>query len=353
MLRLPNELLSHVAAFAQDEDLLSLRLTCKLLECLSHKYFIAAFMTEIHFSASPAGIKLLEKKIAHPKFGPCIRTIMASVTEDLFLQTGVLRALLRDVFNGLSRLGHNLRFGVSCRPIHDQTFGTALQVFELARLMIAVKPSELLLERFIIDLRQLPSNGDNHALKNHLAFLSGAIATSGTIFTQSPFTQSDVDILMLNRGQVSRSSLDARWTISEGGSCFEFHDLEHDRYLCWITMLWPINSSVRKVQFKNCRVSICTLEFLFITAQSASWHLELRDCHFTGADPWTVSDSLMLKSLLYNRASGLNSCLLSNLRSQSGPIFAGEFEASSPYEIRERMSIIKFSAQSDVDEEAN
>lgn len=61
----------------------------------------------------------------------------------------------------------------------------------------------------------------------------------------------------------------------------------------------------------------------------------------------------MLKGLLCNRANGLNSCLLSNLTSQSGPIFAGEFEALNSHEIRERVSTIKFFEQADVSEEAD
>ena len=61
----------------------------------------------------------------------------------------------------------------------------------------------------------------------------------------------------------------------------------------------------------------------------------------------------MLKDVFCNKAGGLNSCLLSNLTNQSGPILADDFVASSPHEIRERMSTVKFLEQAIGDDEAN
>lgn len=341
MLQLPNEILSHVAAFTQDEDLLSLRLTCKLLESLTYKHFVAAFMTEIHFSASLAGIQRLENKIAHPKFGPCIRTIMASVTEDRLVQKAECRALLTDIFAEVARSGHGSRLGVSCCLIRIQSLATAIRAVDFARLMFDAKPPELPLEKFVVDLSQLPPDDSFHDF-------SGISPHPGISSIQR-----DVDVLLLYPDQVMGSSLNLRCTITEGGTCFKFNDLECEAYLFWASLLWPTNHSVKKVHVKHCNLSISTLVSLLAHVKSSSWHLELKNCHFIDPCPWTNKGSLFLKRAFDYNTSGLTSCSLRNLTSQSGPILADDLEASKPNEIRKRMSTIKFFEQTDVDEGAS
>ncbi|KAI5240433.1 hypothetical protein E4T43_06066 [Aureobasidium subglaciale] len=96
LLRLPNELLVRTANFLPDEDLPALRLTCKHLVSITHKHFIAAFIRETHFEASPAGFQRLDQIVSHPTFDPHVRTCMALVSTRVLKQSLQMETRVRE-----------------------------------------------------------------------------------------------------------------------------------------------------------------------------------------------------------------------------------------------------------------
>ncbi|CAD0091963.1 unnamed protein product [Aureobasidium vineae] len=278
MLRLPNELISRIADFSQDKDLLSIRLTCKHLEQITSKHFIAAFITEPHFHASLACVQRLEELITHPKL-EC-------------------RALLAKIFAKISCLRRDFQFGVVCHhPISDQSSEPAIRAADFARLMFDARPPGLPSATLNIDLRQLPDTDIDYILQSHLLFLPGALFQRGA---------PGVD----------------RNTITENGTRFKLDGLEHGFYTNCCMDYWLSKLPVQNMHIVNCEFSVRSLALLLGNVRSSPWHLELKDCHFNDGSSWTKDKSR-------------------------------DFEAASPYEIRERLNTVRFAEQPDSDEEGD
>lgn len=154
MLRLPNELLSRIADFAWDEDLPSMRLTCKHLEQMTRKHFIDASIKETKFSASVAGIQRLEKIVTNARFGPCVRRCLARLDQRALFGHAFHEGLLAmgRVFSGISHYKHDLEFGIICR---SSTAFTTDGAKVAVALMIQAKPANVSLKPLLFDLTQL------------------------------------------------------------------------------------------------------------------------------------------------------------------------------------------------------
>ncbi|KEQ93355.1 hypothetical protein AUEXF2481DRAFT_42084 [Aureobasidium subglaciale EXF-2481] len=114
LLRLPNELLVRTADFLPDGDLPAIRLTCKHPVLITHKHFIAAFITETYFEASLSGIQRLIHIVSHPTFGPYVKKCMASTKEGPLVHQDKCEKLLAHVFTKLSLHGHCFDLSILC-----------------------------------------------------------------------------------------------------------------------------------------------------------------------------------------------------------------------------------------------
>ncbi|CAD0096350.1 unnamed protein product [Aureobasidium mustum] len=352
MLWLPNELLSRIAEFTLDEDIPSLRLTCKHLKRITSKHFISAFVREIHFSTTFEGIQRLEQIVQHAEFGPSIERCMATVDGSLVLSSlrgPVVRRRYRErllrIQQALSRIAHHehgLELGITCR---HQSSSILEKAWRAATLMSNAKPTSVILRSFIIDLEKL-SVIDIPGIRACLTELP-------TFLINNDLIESDVIVRFPNRGEATASPSMPQLITTRDGTCIKLSDMvPHDDLHC-LAILWllVLGDQLKELHIISCKLLISDFRLLFSLVVSHSLRLEIKDCQFDHT--WTEHDSNLLKEFLCCRDSGLSSCHLSNLTSNSGPILADEFEASSLYEIRERINTLKFLEQASVDEEAN
>ncbi|KAG9577340.1 hypothetical protein KCU77_g13019, partial [Aureobasidium melanogenum] len=218
MLQLPNELLSRIADFSQDEDLPSMRLSCKLLEQNTRKCFAAAFITEITFPASLFGIRRLKEILANSKFGPCVERCMALVDRGPLFDQDRCEALLTEIFFKLSRNGHSFDFGIVYRPHpDDQDFASCEQLLrrsrDFARMMVDAYPSKSPVQRFIVDHRNLP-------LKHRFTefYLRDLASRLSPLSYGSPSMHRDVEVRMRDRDENFRGSSMFRLSFSQKGT---------------------------------------------------------------------------------------------------------------------------------------
>ncbi|KAG9518570.1 hypothetical protein KCV07_g5444, partial [Aureobasidium melanogenum] len=341
MLRLPNELLSRIADFSQDDNLPSMRLSCKLLEQNTRKHFAAAFITEITFPASLFGIRRLKEILANPKFGPCVQRCMALVDRGPLFDKDKCEALLTEIFFQLSRNGHGFKFGIVYRPHpDDQDFRSCQPLIErsqdFARLMVDAYPSKSPVQCFIVDLRNLFLK--HHLTRVCLRDLAYKLSSSinGFAFTDNR----DVEVRMRDRDENFRGSSMFRLSFSQKGTCIKFDGVQRTNCL-HLDMMNTIR--IKEVHIINCNISTLALRKLFCSIGSPSWRLEIRNCQFTYRHGWTADSSRRFKDVLLVRATRLSSCLLSNLtNSTSGPIFEGDFEATGSTQIRHRINALQF-----------
>ncbi|KAH0359473.1 hypothetical protein KCU65_g9945, partial [Aureobasidium melanogenum] len=344
MLRLPNELLSRIADFSQDEDLLSMRITCKLLEHNTRKHFISAFITEVTFHASLFGIRRLKQLLVNPKFGSCVERCMALVDRGPLFDKDKCEALLTEIFSQLSRNGHGFKFGIVYRPHPDDLdLGSCEKLLRrsraFARLMVDAYPSESPVQDFIVDQRNL-------SLKHRftgvfIRDLAWKISPYGYGFG---LMQREVEVRIRDRDEDFRGSSMFRLLFSQGGTCIKFDGLERTNCLHLNKMISTIY--FKEVHIVNCNISTLALRKLFCSINSPAWRLEIKNCQFTYRYGWTANNSRRFRNVLCAKASALSSCLLSNLtNSTSGPIFTGDFEATGSFQIRARINALRFIEQ--------
>ncbi|KAG9650326.1 hypothetical protein KCU64_g9114, partial [Aureobasidium melanogenum] len=343
MLRLPNELLSRIADFSQDEDLPSMRLSCKLLEQNTRKHFATAFITEITFPASLFGIRRLKEILANPKFGPCVERCMALVDRGPLFNQDKCEALLTEIFFRLSSNGHGFEFGIVYRPHpDDQDFKSCQQLIRrsqcFARLMVDAYPSKSPVQCFIFDLRNLSLK--HHLTKVYLRDLTFKLSPPihGFVFTDNR----DVEVRMRDRDENLRGSSMFRLSFSQDRTCIKFDGVQRTNCL-HLDMMYT--SHIKEVHIVNCNISTLALPNFFRSVESPSWRLEIKNCQFTYRYGWTAENSRRFRKVLCASASAsrLSSCLFSNLtNSTSGPIFEGDFEATGSTQIRYRINALKF-----------
>lgn len=145
--------------------------------------------------------------------------------------------------------------------------------------------------------------------------------------------QSDVIVRFPGCGEVAGgSSMPQLIAIKRSGHIklidLALHDSFHFSAILWIR---ACKNHFKELQISNCKITTNNLGLLFVfTAPSSPWQLTIKNCRFEHT--WTKRDSCLLRKSLCRL--NLSSCLLSNLTSHSGPIFAGTVKASSSYEIR-------------------
>ncbi|KAH0157696.1 hypothetical protein KCU67_g7809, partial [Aureobasidium melanogenum] len=339
MLRLPNELLSRIADFSQDEDLPSMRLSCKLLEQNTRKHFAAAFITEITFPASLFGIRRLKEILVNPKFGLCVERCMALVDRGPLFDKDKCEALLTEIFFQLSRNGHGFEIGIVYRPHpDDQDFKSGEQLIErsqdFARLMSDAYPSKSPVRCFIVDHRNL-------SLKHRFTGVYLRLASRLSSPSHgSPFKHREVEVRMRDRDENFRGSSMFRLSFSQDGTCIKFDGVQRTNCLRLdMIRTWDI----KEVHIINCNISTLALRKLFCSIDSRTWRLEIKNCQFTYRHGWTADNSHRFKNVICASADRLSSCLLSSLtNSTSGPIFEGDFEATGSTQIRYRINALKF-----------
>ncbi|KAG9650659.1 hypothetical protein KCU95_g9432, partial [Aureobasidium melanogenum] len=340
MLQLPNELLSRIVDFSQDEDLPSMRLSCKILEQNTRKHFTAAFITEITFPASLFGIRRLKEILANPKFGPCVERCMALVDRGPLFNKDKCEALLTEIFFQLSRNGHGFGFGIVYRPHPDDLdFASCEQLLrgsrDFARLMVDAYPSKSPVQCFIVDHRNLSLKHRYTGV--YLRDLASRLSPPSHGFA---FMHRDVEVRMRDRDENFRGSSMFSLSFSQKGTCIKFDGVERTNCLHLDMMR---TTHIKEVQIVNCNISTLALRNLFRSIGSPSWRLEIKNCRFTYRYGWTADNSRRFRNILCASASGLSSCLFSNLTNlTSGPIFTGDFDATGSPQIRNRINALQF-----------
>ncbi|KAH0340292.1 hypothetical protein KCU81_g6811, partial [Aureobasidium melanogenum] len=343
ILQLPNELLSRIADFSQDEDLLSLRVTCKLLEQNTRRRFISAFITETTFHASLLGIRRLKILLVNPKFGPYVERCMALIDRGPFFDKDKCEALLTEIFLQLSRDGHGFKFGIVYRPhADDLDFASCEQLLnrsrDFARLMVDAYPSESPVQDFIVDQRNLSFN---HRYTG--VYLRSLARTLSPPCNGLAFKYRDVEVRMRDRDENFKGSSMFRLSFSQKASCVKLDGVERTNCLHLNVM---DTTHIKEAHIVNCKISTLALRKLFCSIYSPSWRLEIKNCQFTYRHGWTADNSRRFRNVLCAKASKLSSCSLSNLtNSTSGPIFTGDFEATGSSQIRYRINALKFIEQ--------
>ncbi|THY30564.1 hypothetical protein D6D01_03176 [Aureobasidium pullulans] len=165
MLQLPNELLFRIADFTCKADLPSLRATCKHLEQLTRKHFVAAYITAARPPASFAGLDQLDQIVSHSYSSAVIQGWMA--VGDVPVHSGFegFETPLREIFQKMTQHACGLDIGIVLPTGSEQShycgedLGKHNRTMDFGIMMLGALPNLSHVRSFSIDARQSSESG--------------------------------------------------------------------------------------------------------------------------------------------------------------------------------------------------